>query len=133
MSTDYLIPVKAHPAPIADLGLYADCPLCDRYAPIDGPAHHTTPGHISHSHMKENGAHCPAAGMAITLEAALARDNRLNPDEKAANDRTHRYLTSCKGPLVDELCHHPACHEAVDKGLRWTLGGWRKTTDGALF
>jgi len=130
----YLIPVKAHQAPIADLGLCTDCPLCGWHAAVNEPGHHTSPGTISQFHHDRNGVCCPAAGMAVTLEAAIARDGRLNPEEQAVDRRIRRYLHSCRGPLVDGQCYHPSCERAVNKGLRWTLDGWKKADDRtALF
>lgn len=108
--TQYLLPVKQYEDPIADLGLHTDCPLCGWHASVNRPGHHTSPGCISLFHMTKNGASCPAAGMAITLEAAIARDNRLTPQEKAVQAWVWRQEMACKGfDETGEPCSHPVC------------------------
>jgi hypothetical protein len=118
MEPVYLIPVQRHKPPLEDLGEYTDCPLCGWHANVHN-------GRISEFHSTENGVLCAAGGMCLTVEAAIERDGQLNPAEKAAAARVFRNLISCKGPLADPECHHPICRERVDKGLAWTLSGWR--------
>lgn len=126
MQATYLIPVQQHKPPLEDLGEYTDCPLCGWHAKVHD-------GRLSQFHSTQNGVLCEAGGMCLTADAAIERDNQLNPEEQAIANRVFRYLISCKGPLVDAECHHPSCREAVNKGLRWTLSGWRQTYDDALF
>lgn len=127
MEPNYLIPVQSHKSPLEDLGDYTDCPLCGWHANVKN-------GRISQFHNTENGALCPAGGMCLTVEAAVERDSHLNPAEQAVASRVFHYLISCKGPVADPECHHPICRERADRGLQWTLSGWRKADDRpALF
>ena len=115
----YLVPVR--PPIISGMRDEWQCPLCGRWATLDPHE----PGTLCWHPGKARG--CPASGMAVTLEAAIARDGRLNPQEKAAYSITWRYLhAACRGPLVDEECHHPICRQRAKQGLRWTLMGWQK-------
>ncbi|WP_369213899.1 hypothetical protein [Streptomyces flavofungini] len=78
---------------------------------------------------------CDGTGTAATLKAALVRDSALSPDEKAVKSRLFRYLMSCRGfdSITGEECHHPICDSRRQAGLTWTLSGWRKAEEPALF
>lgn len=119
----YLVPVRDVPGG----GLEALCPACDRWTGVwerQG---------LLDLHATERGPICTRSRTVITLEGALARDSDLNPEEAGTAAAVWKFLNGCKGPLVSEECHHPACHRAVGKGMRWTLHGWRKTEPPALF
>jgi hypothetical protein len=82
------------------------CPLCKGYAPVAA-------GRISKFHLTENGTPCDGAGMCITLDAAIARDSQLNPQEHHVYRRMWGWHLACKGydRITGEPCHHPVCDE----------------------
>ncbi|WP_309049038.1 hypothetical protein [Streptomyces sp.] len=78
---------------------------------------------------------CAGTGTAATLEAALVRDSQLSPMEKIVSSRLFHYLISCRGfdSITGEECHHPICDSSRQAGMAWTLSGWRKVEEPALF
>jgi hypothetical protein len=128
-SQPYLIPVRESRVP--GLGPQGMCPHCQRWTIVWAHDHPFGAGRLG-LHHPEKGPLCKGSHLAITLAAAIERDTQLNPEEKAADAAARRHLHGCRGPLIDDQCLHPACHRAADRGLRWTLMGWRKT-DAVLF
>ena len=126
----YLIPTRE--SHVTGISLQAHCPLCNRWQTAQDANARVNPGTLS-THATEKGGLCRGSNTAITHQAAHDRDNHLNCEEQAAYNLTFRHLTGCKGPLIDTECHHPACHQAVRKGLRWTLMGWRRVPTDVLF
>jgi hypothetical protein len=126
----YLIPVRRSAVP--GYGMQGLCPQCRDWTGIWPHDHPHGAGRLD-NHATEKGSYCPMSRTVITNEAAIARDSQLNPQEQAAYNATAKRLHGCRGPRLDENCWHPACHQAVAKGLVWTLDGWKPATRIALF
>lgn len=80
--------------------------MCKGYAPVED-------GRISRFHLTENGTRCDGSGMCVTVDAAIARDSRLNPQEQQVYRRMWGWHLACKGydRITGEACHHPACDQ----------------------
>lgn len=91
------------------LGLDVLCPgSCGKRAQVYEDGH--LRGLLS-MHCTEIGLLCTAVRMPVTVEAAIARDDKLTPIEAAVRDWVFQAETACRGfdsPGVP--CSHPACH-----------------------
>jgi hypothetical protein len=109
-------------------GKWTMCRQCSGAAHVinrrwDSPAN----GTIDFHSRPDTGSTCTGTGAAVDLDAALRRDDRLNPQEQAVHDRVFAWLISCKGfdSITGEICYHPICDVHRQAGREWTLMGWR--------
>lgn len=73
---------------------------------------------------------CPNAWGAADLASAILRDEKLTDEEQYVKGRVYSWLIQCKGSQTlsdgsSEPCWHPICRERLEKGLHWTMTGWK--------
>ncbi|WNA15412.1 hypothetical protein SAMYPH_81 [Streptomyces phage Samy] len=122
---DYYNPPPPGVRVSTDFGDYATCHACGGFTTV------WRDGLLALHDRPRAGGQCPASWSAADLESAIARDDRLNPEEETASSWAWRWVSMCRGYQTlsngsTEHCWHPICEERKAKGIYWTLSGWRR-------
>lgn len=109
-----------------NLGTWTRCRFCRTNASVN--TGRVNPGTIG-IHMRPPGVVCDGTDTTVTLEAAIARDDHLTPEERAAKNDVVGEALRCHGYDRDgEPCNHTAkarCRREAEAAAKQQARGVR--------